>query len=505
MKSNGSSALFKKLCEHCKIGGLLESTTRLLEWDQEVNLPSEGLNLRSEQNKLLHEAYHKHMTCKTYEKRLSQLINLQSGKLLVTNLSKREAAALREMRKDYLEKSRIPASFVKKSAEIITESSDAWKKARKNHSFKEFLPHLKKVIGLCQKKAAYLGFTKHPYDALLDQYEPGMTVDKVDTIFAPLKKELIHILGEISRKGKGNYPIELKGYYPILGQKELSNSVVEKLGLGKKYYHLAETAHPFCSSLSPRDIRITTKYHEDDFTKSFYASIHECGHALYEHHLPYEEFGNPLGQPASFGIHESQSRFYETFIGQSFPFLKHFYPEIKKYFEPQFDFLSLNDFYSAINSVKPSLIRIFADEVTYNLHIILRYELEKGLIDGSIEPKNIPELWNAKMREYLGIVPKDDSEGCLQDVHWSMAFFGYFPSYALGNLYAGALYESVIKTYPDFEHRLTSGNFSFLVDFMKSKIHQFGRQYSPLELIENATGKPFSSEPYTTYLRTKYL
>ena len=505
MEKNQSSPLFRKLCEHCKIGGLLESTTRLLEWDQEVNLPLEGLDLRSEQNKLMHESYHKHMTSKTYAKKLSQLIDLETGHILSTDLSLRQQSALREMRKDYLEKSRIPPSFVKKSAEIITESSEAWKNARKNKSFKEFLPHFRKVVALSQKKAEYLGFIKHPYDALLDQYEAGMTVTKIDAIFFPLKKELIAILDELSRKGKKTDQIELKGYYPTPSQKDLSKLVVEKLGLAKKFYQLSETAHPFCQSFSPHDIRITTKYHDDDFTKSFYASIHECGHALYENNLPYEQFGNPLGQAASFGVHESQSRFYETFIGQSFPFLKHFYPEIKKCFEPQLDSLSLNDFYEAINSVKPSLIRIFADEVTYNIHIVLRYELEKGLIEGSIDPKHIPELWNAKMREYLGIIPKDDAEGCLQDVHWCMAFFGYFPSYALGNLYAGSLYESMIKTHPDWEHKVSHGNFSFLVDFMKSKVYQFGREYPPLQLIENAIGKPFSSEPYTTYLRTKYL
>jgi carboxypeptidase Taq len=505
MGKNSSSVLFNKLCEHCKVGGLLQSTSHLLEWDQEVNLPLKGLDLRAQQNKLMHESFHKHMTSKTYEKNLSELINLDSGAILCQDLSLRQQSALREMRKDYLEKSKIPGSFVKKSAEIITESVDAWKNARKNNSFKEFLPHLKKVIALSQKKAEHLGFVKHPYDALLDQYEQGMTVAKIDAIFTPLKKELIAILEELSRKEKRGDQIELKGYYPILSQKDLSKSVVEKLGLAKEYYHLAETAHPFCQSFSPHDIRITTKYHDDDFTKAFYASIHECGHALYENNLPYEEFGNPLGQPASFGIHESQSRFYETFIGQSFPFLKHFYPEIKKCFSPQLDSLSMNELYQAVNTVKPSLIRIFADEVTYNIHIVLRYELEKGLIDGSIEAKQIPELWNTKMREYLGITPKNDGEGCLQDVHWSMAFFGYFPSYALGNLYAGSLYQAMIKTHSDWEHKVSAGNFSFLVDFMKSKIYQFGRQYPPLQLIENAVGKSFSSDPYTTYLRTKYL
>jgi carboxypeptidase Taq len=505
MKSSQSAIFFKKLCEHCKVGGLLESTSRLLEWDQEVQLPTGGLALRAEQNKLIHEAYHKHMTSKTYAKKLSQLITLETGEILFSDLPKSHQSALKEMRKDFLEKSRIPPSFVKKSAETITESLDSWKKARKNRSFKEFLPHLKKVIALSQKKADYLGFKNHPYDALLDQYEEGMSVEKVDTIFGPLKKELLALLGELSRKEKRKEPLELKGYYPILSQKDLSKSVVEKLGLSKTYYHLAETAHPFCLSLSPHDIRITTKYHEDDFTKAFYASIHECGHALYENNLPYEQFGNPLGQAASFGVHESQSRFYETFIGQSLPFLKHFYSEIKKHFEPQLDTLPLQEFYQIINAVKPSLIRVFADEVTYNLHIILRYELEKGLIEGSILPKQIPELWNEKMREYLGVVPKDDSEGCLQDVHWSMAFFGYFPSYALGNLYAGALYEAMIKEHPDWEHKVTSGNFSFLASFMKNKIHQFGREYSPLDLIEKAIGKPFSTAPYITYLRTKYL
>lgn len=495
---------YETLRQTLKPAAQLHSCSRLLEWDQETNMPPEGIHLRSEQNKLVHELIHKIKTSKKYATQLSELIDLDSGAVKTSDLSFEEKACLRELKRDYLHEKKLSTTFIKKFAEATTNGLDAWKKAKKNDSFKDFLPYLNKIVTLTRKKADLLGYKEHPYDALLDLFEPDVTVAKIDAIFIPLKKRLVTLLEKIQSKGRAIDPNLLKGHFPIDKQKALSHEVIQDMGLTKANYNLAETAHPFCSSLSPQDIRMTTHFYEEDFTNAFFATIHECGHGLYEHHLPIEHFGTPLAEAASHGVHESQSRIWETFIAQSKPFWQFYFPKLQKAFPDAFTKTRLEDFYNAINEVKPSFIRIFADEVTYNLHIVLRYEIEKALIDGSLQVKDIPEAWNAKMQSYLGIIPKNFREGCLQDIHWSLGLFGYFPSYTLGNLFAGALHFNLNKTYPDFQKRIASGDLKFITAYLKDKIHRHGRTYPPIELIERAIGTKFSAEPYLSYLELKY-
>lgn len=491
---------YKALAENGKVGYFLRSILYLLELDQETYMPSGAIELRANHRKLISELRHKQMTSAKVRNWLEALTN-------ATDLTFREQASVREMRRDFERDHKLKSSFICKMADTTTLALHAWKHAKEHNSFREFAPHLKKIVQLCQKKAEFYGYKDHPYDALLDEYEPGMTVSQLDTIFGQLKEKLIYILNRrmTMKENKIDTSFLLNQHYSISHQKDLSKQIIQKMGIPETHFHLAETAHPFCLALGPSDIRMTTHFSQTDFRKAYFATIHECGHGLYEYNLPEKHIGTPLAEAASFGVHESQSRFWECFIGHSHPFWKDQYPKLKESFKGAFDKISLDHFVQSINTVNPSFIRIFADEVSYGLHIILRYELEKGLIEGSLQVKDIPKMWNQKMKEMLGITPKTHSDGCLQDIHWSLGAFGYFPSYALGNLYAGALYVHMMKTHTSWEHTIASGNFTFLGGYLKEKVHKHGRCYLPVELIENATEKKFSASDYISYLEGKYL
>lgn len=493
----------KKLLEYMRQIGKINSVNMLLEWDQETNMPSQGLAIRAETNQMLHEMHHKAYSSKKLSKLLEPFIDIKTGEIDPA-LNQTQQALVREIRKDHLRTIKIPSSLVKKFAAVKPACIEAWKEAKRTNKFGKFAPLLKKIIALSQKQAECLGYEDHPYDALLDQYEPGMTQKKLNEIFGPLKVKQKKILEGANSHFK-NAPEEFfHGEFPVDTQKILSHKVMNEMGLKKEYYHFGEAVHPFCLSLNPGDIRVTTHFYSDHLIKGFSATMHECGHALYEHQLPVEYFGTPLTEAASFGIHESQSRFWECFIGNSMPFWKHYYPIVKELFPRAFKENSLQEFYYAINRVEPSLIRIFADELTYNLHIVLRYEIERSLIDGSLKVSDLPDAFAAKMHELLGIKPKDIATGCAQDVHWSMGAFGYFPSYALGNLYAGSLFVKMIQEHTNWDQRVAKGDLQFINQFMKEKIHRYGRQFTPLELIEKATGKPFSPSDYISYLEGKF-
>ncbi len=501
---SNSEKIYKQLQTNGKTSYLLRSLGYFLEYDQESQMPSAGLAFRAEQNKFIAELQHKQTTSKKIERLLEKVCDLKTGKITASELSPRQQASVREMRRDYLSSTKITTSFIKKFSDATSNGVDAWKKARTENSFRTFAPFLKKIVDLSKKKAEMLGYKHHPYDALLNEFEPGMTVAELDKLFSSLKDHLKIIVNK-RKESKEAQQQPTNPFFSIPHQKELSKKIIAQMGLPIENYHLAETAHPFCIPLCSKDIRITTNYHQNDFKKAYFATIHECGHALYENGLPESDIGTPLAEAASFGIHESQSRFWECFIGHSYPFWKNQYPLVRDAFPNTFDNTTLDQFVRSINTVSPSLIRIFADEVTYNLHIILRYELEKGLIDGSIQVKDIPKLWNAKMKDMLGVTPKTDAEGCLQDIHWSIGAFGYFPSYALGNLYAGALYVHMIKTHSSWDQKVAQGDFSFIKEYLRKNIHQYGREFSPVELIEKAIGGKFSSAPYLSYLDGKYL
>lgn len=481
---------------------LLESISHLLEWDQETYMPPAGSSIRAEQIELMASLIHKERTSSHFEKRLAKLIDLDTGKVLAQKLSAVQKAALREWRRDFLIATSLPNSFVKAFARLTAEALTAWAKARKENAFKNFAPYLEKIIALCQEKAEYIGYKEHPYDALLDSFEPDATSKEVAKLFSQVKTEIRTLLKHITASKQVDDRC-LHGNFSADKQLAFGKVLLKAMGYDLEKGRLDLSTHPFSMAVHPFDSRITTRIHPSSLFDSLSAVLHEGGHSLYEMGLLPQYYGSPLCDSVSVGIHESQSRLWETRIGQSKPFWKYFLPKLIKTF-PKLKNVSLNTFYKAINRVSPSFIRVEADEVTYSLHVILRFELEKKLIEGSLKVSELPDAWNAEMQASLGITPSTDTEGCLQDIHWSMGAFGYFPTYALGNLYASQFFSKLEKTFPDWEKRLAKGELLFVRDWLKENIHRHGRTYRAADLVKKVTGKPLSPAPYLTYLKSKY-
>lgn len=483
---------------------LLESIEGILGWDQETYMPSSAIGLRSSQMELLAHLRHKHATSPKFKRLLSSLIDLKSGDYIATDLPKEKWAALREWRRDFLQASKLPSSFVRLFAKTTSEAQHVFATAKDHADFSLLAPHLEKIVSLNRRKADYLGFEEHPYDALLDLYEPGMTIRELVPLFFRLKEELLFLVKEIQTKEPPRTDF-LHKEYSQTNILRFSHLLLKTMGFSSETSRLDLSVHPFCASISPYDTRMTTHMHNNDPMGTILAVLHEGGHGLYSMGRPAEHFGSPLCMPVSLGIDESQSRFWETLIGLGLPFWRYFFPILQEECVDQLGGIDFDTFYRAINHVHPSCIRIHADEVTYNLHIILRLEIEKALIEGTLKVKEIPELWNEKMETYLGIRPKNHREGCLQDIHWSMGAIGYFPTYTLGNLYAAELFASFKKHYSEWEERIARGDLGFIREWLKEKIHKFGRIYSPKELIQNATGNPLSETAYISHLKKKFL
>jgi len=494
---------YNKLLSLSKTIALMNSVGDLLDWDQETYMPKEAIEARSLQIELLASLAHRQKTSKAFAKALSALIDMETGEINDDRLTSAQIAALREWRRDFLKDSRLPNAFVKQFAKTTSTACHVWKTAKEHSDFKAFAPHLEKIVNLSRKKADILGFKEHPYDALLDLFEPKMKTAILTPLFSKLKLPLTQLLKDINIKTPFLEDF-LYRHCPKHKQLEFSHKILYKMGFHPSSSRLDTSAHPFCNALHPKDTRMTTKVHPENIMSCIGAVLHEGGHGLYNMNLNIEHYGSPLCQQVSLGIDESQSRWWETLIGQSYFFWQHFFPQLQEEFPEQFGNVLLEDFYRAINAVKPGFIRIEADEVTYNLHIIVRFELEKALIEGSLNVKDIPDAWNAKMREYLGISPEFDGQGCLQDIHWSLGHIGYFPTYTLGNLYSVQFFEAFEKTLPEWKEHVSKGALDFIRDWLKENIHQYGRQYTPDELCQKVTGKGLNEEPYVNYLKKKY-
>ncbi len=498
MKSKKSP--FDQLHELSKTISTLVSVQYLLEWDQETLMPAAAHGFRASQISLLAGQIHKLKTGTKFSQLLNQLIDLESGNVHDTSLSEAYKAALREWRRDHLKAIKIPTSFVKTFTLTCSTATHVWSKAKKDSNFSLFAPHLEKIVSLNRKKADFLGYQDHPYDALLDLYEPGMTASRLIPLFDRLKTALTSL---VKKTTSSTHTALLKGEYSPEHQLNFGKKLLNAMGFLPENSRLDLSVHPFCMPVYPLDTRMTTRIHHDDLMSNIFSVIHEGGHGLYNQGLPLEYYGTPLCEQASLGIDESQSRWWETRIGRSKPFWTHFLPLLEKEF-PQLNKISLDQFYPAINTVKPSFIRVEADEVTYSLHVILRFEIEKALLEGSLKVKDIPAVWNQKMHDYLGITPSRDSEGCLQDIHWSLGSLGYFPTYVLGNLYAAQFFTVFEKTHPDWQARVAKGDLSFIREWLHANIHQYGRQYTPDELIHRISGNPLDESAYVSYLNTKY-
>lgn len=496
--------IYQEIVEMGKQIYTLQSLSLFMEWDQETFMPKGALEFRSLQKQTLEALAHQNLTSVKFQELLSTLIDFESGEFIKDEgLEEMQKAAIREFRKDVIKAKKLPEAFVKKLASMGSETVAVWAETKLNNDFDNYAPHLDKFLDVVKEKAELLGYEDHPYDALLDEYEPGMTVKKLDSLFEKLKGFLIPFAKKVRTKGLDTD--FMYGDFEEASVYEFDKKLLLTMGFNENYFRLDSSNHPFCLSFHPTDVRMTTVSKTTDLVAAnISATIHEGGHGLYESGLNKDYFGTPMCQAVSIAMHESQSKIWECFIGQSKPFWEHFYPELQKLFPKNFESKSLDTFYKTMNRVEPSLIRIYADEVHYCLHVILRYEIEKGLLEGSIQVKDIPEIWNEKMVEYIGIKPKSHSEGCMQDIHWSWGLFGYFPTYALGNLYAAQLFDTLIKTFPDYKERVSQGHLTFITKWLGEHVHRYGRQFTSSELLKKCTGKDLSETFFEKYLEEKY-
>lgn len=478
----------------------LASALSVLNWDKETHMPAQGVALRAQTISTLATVLHEKFTSPEFEELITKLKKSSDN----NKLDEIEQCVIREIWRDFSREKKLPKEFVAELSRTVAEAHHDWIEAKKKSDFSIFQPTLEKIVVLKRKEAELVGYTGSPYNALLDQYEQGSTTEDLSILFEELKKFLVPFIKKIQDTNSENQPDLLRGNYSIEKQKEFSRFVLEKIGFNFNTGRIDESAHPFTTSFSPEDVRITTRFSQHNIFYSLLSTIHEAGHALYEQGLETQHFGTPLGEALSLGIHESQSRMWENIIGKSKPFWKYFYPHLRKYFPEPFAKISIDDFYKALNTVKPSLIRTEADEATYNLHIIIRFEIEKELIEGTIEVKDLPQIWNQKVKDLLGIEVPGDSQGVLQDVHWSSGSIGYFPTYTLGNLYAAQFYHSAKNQVLNLEEEIAKGEFGHLIEWLRKNIHVHGRFYSQDELAQQATGEKLNTRYFTEYLRNKY-
>ncbi len=494
-----NTAAYAHLCVQLEELAHLNSTLAILQWDQEINMPTKGGEPRAKLISYLSLLAHEKILALNEKRQLAKLMR----ELKTTDTSP-EALVLRDAWRTYQREHKLPAEFVKELAELRSRAQAIWADARAKSDFSLFLPSLKRLVTLKRQEAAYVGYTTTPYDALLDDYEPGLTCADIDPVFKELRDFLAPFLKKL-RQADGQLKLSLlKGKFPLPEQEAFNTALLAKIGFDFDAGRLDRSTHPFTTDFHPHDVRITTRYRETDALYALGSTIHEMGHALYEQGLPAEHFSLPQAEAVSLGIHESQSRIWENNIGKSRAFWSYFYPKLQKQFPKPYATIPLETFYRILNRVEPSSIRTEADEVTYNLHIILRYELERDLIEGKIQAKDLPKLWKQKMKSYLGVDVQNDREGVLQDVHWSEGMFGYFPTYTLGNLYAAQFWKTAQEKLPKLETDLKKGQFAPLRDWLRANIHAHGKTYSSSALVKRVTGEPLQAKYFIAYLKDKY-
>jgi len=499
----GSSELLEKLHAIDRESRYLERSAAVLRWDQETYLPEKGVEERSEQLALLEGIAHQKLTSPDTGRLLSELGSTPENPRGDEKLPELERDFLKVLRRNYDRAVKLPGEFVSDVARAEGLSQAAWVSAKRDNNFSAFLPHLVKMIDFSRQRAFYWGYKDNPYDGLLDIYESGMGAEAISEVFTPLGKRLKDLLKKISSRPQPDNSF-LDEDYDIENQACFSRDLLKRLGFDTSRGRVDISAHPFTTTLGSDDIRITTRYLKRQVQSGIFSTIHEAGHAFYEMGFPEEIRPSSLADGASMGIHESQSRLWENVIGRSRAFWEAMYPALRSYFPGALSRYTAEDFYRAINLVEPSLIRIEADEVTYSLHIIVRFELERELIQGSLDPAKLPGFWREKMKELLGVQPETDAEGVLQDVHWSMGSFGYFPSYALGNLYGLQFWEKLVSEVPDVEQQIAQSNFAPIRDWLKETIYVWGRRKEPSDLLKIVTGKNLSAEPFLGYVESKY-
>lgn len=476
-----------------------EQASNILQWDMQTCMPYNGGDSNTEVLTML--------SSKSFELSVSDemkhLLDTLTNQTTFNSLDSISKKMISECKKEYDYNKNIPPSLYSKYIQVVSQSEQTWQKAKSDNDFKSMVPYLKEIIQLTKEMYSYSKPNVDTYDALLDDYEKGITENQLDTIFNELKDGTIPLIEAISKKDKVNQHV-FRGHYPIHLQEKLSNYFLDVINFDFKSGCLSESEHPFTTGInSPYDVRITTNYDIDDIRSSLFSVLHEGGHALYEQNINPNLIGTRLNTGTSMGIHESQSRFYENIIGRNLSFWKKHYNKISEIL-PSYSNISLDKFYKGINSVEPSLIRIDADELTYNLHVIIRFELEKALFSGNLEVKDLSTAWNDKMKEYLGIIPKDDTTGVLQDCHWYSGLFGYFPSYSLGNIYSGQFLSQIEKKLGPIDCLIEDDRLDDINNWLNVNVHQYGLMKSPTEIIRDCCNSSIDTKPIIKYYTDKY-
>jgi carboxypeptidase Taq len=494
-------AAYDELIRLAREEAVLASCVDVLEWDEETCLPRAAVAHRSEQLGLLAGMLHERSTAP----RVGELLEALEASDLVADPESPVAVNVRELRREYDRERRLPRRLVEESARVTALAQPAWADARERSDFGRFRPWLERQIRLAREEAEAVGYPDTPYDALLEDYEPGQTTARVTTLFAELRRELVPMVQAVAgngRRGRGSAP---RHEFPVDRQRIFTEAVAAAVGFDFDRGRMDTSTHPFCSTLGPHDCRITARFASRDFAGGILTVLHEVGHALYEQGLDAEHFGTPMGQAASIGLHESQSRLWENCVGRSRPFWQHFLPRARGVFHETLREVRLDAFLAALNRVEPAPIRTEADEVTYNLHVLVRFELERALLSGDLPPAELPEAWNAAYRETLGITPASDRDGCLQDGHWAEGLFGYFPTYTLGNVYAAQLFAAARTQLDGLDGQFARGDFSGLLEWLRERIHRHGQRYTAAVLVERATGRPPHWQPLVDSLRERYV
>lgn len=475
----------------------IQFASGLLNWDQETYMPEKGADTRAQQLSTLSGIAHELST----SNELGELLESLSTD---TSLDAKQQSNIRHSLKSFRDQKKYTTAFVEEMSRTISETFQSWQKAKENNNFQLYAPQLKKLVELKRKEAQLLGFKEHPYDALLDQYEPGATTKELEVLFRDVRDQLVDFVKELASRGQVQDGFMYQHFDKDL-QWKFGLEILQKMGYDFSSGRQDISTHPFTINFGAQDVRVTTRINENDLNEMIWSCIHEGGHALYEQGIPASEYGLPSGEYLSLGIHESQSRLWENNVGRGLPFWKANYPALQTLFPEQLGKVDLNDFYKAMNIVKPSLIRTSADELTYHFHILIRFEIEKALIEGSVQVDELPAIWNSKYKEYLGIDVPNDASGVLQDIHWSHGSFGYFPTYSLGSFYAAQFYHQAEKEIPFLENELAQGNNLVLLHWLREKIHQYGKIYSASEICERITGEKLNFQYFMDYARKKYL
>ena len=494
-----SDKAYEELIQLSRTETVLVSCAQVLQWDAEICMPKRGVEHRGQQMALLAGLAHDRAT----DPKVGELLSAIESSDIMSDADSAQAVNVREMRRDYGRATRLPKKLVEEMARVSAMSAQAWSEARDRDDFKAFAPWLDKTFALAREKADAFGYDGGVrYDALLEDYEPGMTTAQLTPLFAKLRQELVPLVEALKILPT---PDTTGREFPLEKQRVFSEGVATKIGFDLQGGRFDLGPHPFCAMIGPGDVRISLRYQTDDFASGFLAVMHETGHAFYDIGLDDDHYGTPMGAAVSLGIHESQSRLWENLVGRSRGFWRKFYPELQTAFPDALRNVSIDSFRRSMNRVKPGPIRVEADEVTYNLHIIIRFELERAMLDGDLKADDVPGAWSELYQRYLGITPPSDRLGSMQDIHWSEGLISYFPTYTLGNIYAAQIFAAADRAVGPLDESFARGEFKPLLEWLRENIHRHGRRYPAPVLIEKATGSPADPSALAASLEARYL